>query len=98
MVRVSQATLKHIFEKHQDLIRVLGIDSLEKLREVIVRIVEKPDEIYVDAGRNDVKYYLKKLDDEWITVILVGDEVKTAYLIGLESYRKFRRKRWSQHY
>ncbi|MDT7890070.1 MAG: nucleotidyltransferase domain-containing protein [Desulfurococcales archaeon] len=37
-------------------------------------------------------------DRIWITVILVGDVVRTAYLIGLESYRRFRRKRWSQHY
>ncbi len=93
MVRISQATLRHIFEKHKDLVKVLGIDNLEKLREVIMQIVENPGKIHVDVIKNDVTYYLKKLDDMWIVIILVGDAVRTAYLIGLESCGKFGRRR-----
>jgi len=39
------------------------INNLEKLREVIMQIVENPDEIHADVVRNDVMYYLKRLND-----------------------------------
>jgi hypothetical protein len=38
----------------------LGIDSLEKLGEVVV---ERPDETHIDISRDDVKYRLRMLDD-----------------------------------
>ncbi|MGC8933289.1 MAG: hypothetical protein ACP5LQ_08385 [Candidatus Methanodesulfokora sp.] len=97
-MRVSQATLRHIFERHKDLVRALGIVSLEELKDEIMLIMQNPDEVHVDISRSDVKYYLKKLDDVWAMVILVGGDVKTAYLIGLKSYKRFEGRRWYRHY
>jgi hypothetical protein len=42
----------------------------------------------------DVKYFLRRLDDKFICVVVVGDEVVTAYLINLEKYVKYGVGRW----
>ena len=94
--RISRDTLRHVWEKHSDLVEALRIKSLEELLEVITQVLERPDEVHVDRLRSCVRYYLKKLDELWVNVVLVGDTVKTAYLISSKSYRKFREKRWSQ--
>ena len=91
---VPEDTLRHIYEKHGDLIKALKIRSIAEFREVIMRILENPDEVHVDKFRRYVRYFLKKIDDLWINVVLLNNIVKTAYLLSSKSYRKFEEKRW----
>ena len=64
------------------------------LREAIANILQNPDETHVDRFKNNVKYYLKRINNLWVNIILEDNTVKTAYLIGSKSYRKFKEKRW----
>jgi len=90
----SQAILKHIYEKHKDLIKILNIKNIDELKTIIINVLWKPDEIYLDKYRSNVKYYLKRINDLWINIILIGNIVKTAYLISSKSYKRYRDKRW----
>ncbi len=91
---ISRDTLKHIFEEHRDLVELLNLYTLEDLRRLLLNTLRSPDETHVDRFRNDVRYFLKKIDDLWINVVVVRNSVKTAYLLGSRSYRKFAEKRW----
>ena len=48
----------------------------------------------VHVDKYGVRYFLKRIDDYWINVFVVGDTVKTACIIGLKTYRKLRERRW----
>jgi len=91
---ISKDALRHVWRKHPDLARILGLGDVEDLLRQIMQVLENPDEIHVDRFRSNVKYYLKKIDDLWINIILVDNIIKTAYLISFKSYRKFRERRW----
>ena len=91
---VSESTLRHIYEEHEDLIETLKLKSLTELREVIMSVLRDPHEVYADTRRDDVRYYLRKINDLWINVIVVSGTVRTAYLIGLKSYKRLKEKRW----
>jgi len=94
LINISENTLRHIYEKHEDLVKILRVRDVEELKEVILDVLQDPDEIYEDKYKNYVKYYLKKINALWINVVLVHNTVKTAYLISSKSYRKFKEKRW----
>ena len=94
LINISKDTLRHIYEKHEDLIKILSIKDMEELKEAILDVLQDPDEIHEDKYKNYVKYYLKKINALWINVVLVYNTVKTAYLISPKSYRKFKEKRW----
>ena len=96
-LKISSDTLTHIWKKHWDLVKTLEVRDLEELLEMIMQILEHPDEVYEDRVRSDIRYYIRRIDDFWVNVVLMGDTVKTAYLISLKSYRKFREKRWYRH-
>jgi len=81
-------------KKHSDLVKELKLRNLEELQNIIVQILEQPDEVYIDRYRSNVKYYLKKLDKHWINVVVANTTVKTAYLINRESYKRLSEKRW----
>lgn len=51
-------------------------------------------EVHQDIHNFNVRYYLKKLNDLWLNVIVQGNEVKTAYVISTKSYNKFKARRW----
>jgi hypothetical protein len=92
-VRVSEKVVKHIVKRHRDWVEMLGLSS-EEVGDFIVRVLSQPDEVYEDRARGDVKYFLRRLDDKFICVVVVSDEVVTAYLINLEKYVKYRVRRW----
>ncbi len=94
MIRVSERTLKHILSKHRDFTVLLGVSSIGELKRLIMDTVTNPSEAYAD--RHGVKYFLKKIDEHWINVVVAKDAVKTAYIIGLRTYRKLRGRRWLQ--
>ena len=91
---IPKSVLNHIYDEHKDLVETLKIRSIMELREAIANILQNPDKTHVDRFKNNVKYYLKRINNLWVNIILEDNTVKTAYLIGSKSYRKFKEKRW----
>lgn len=69
------------------------MDSLKRLLE---DALVSPDEVRLDARSPDVRYFLKKVNDLWLMVVVLEDEVKTAYLISPKTYKRFSSKRWAR--
>jgi len=46
--RISRDTLRHVWEKHGDLVKELKLKNFEELLGVIVQVLEQPDEVYID--------------------------------------------------
>jgi len=92
-VRVSDKVIKHVFKRHRDWIKMLGLSS-EEVRNFLVRVLSRLDEVCGDKVRSDVKYFLRGLNDKFLCIVVVDDEVVTAYLINLEKYVKYRIRRW----
>jgi hypothetical protein len=93
-VRISEKVIKHIFKRHMDWIKMLGVSSEEEVRNFLVQVLSRPDEVYRDKVRSDVKYFLRRLNNRFLCIVVVGDEVVTAYLINSEKYVKYRIRRW----
>jgi len=93
-VRISEKVIKHIFKRHMDWIKMLGLSSEAEVKDFLVRILSRPDEVYRDKVRSDVKYFLRKLNNKFLCIVVVGNEVVTAYLINSEKYVKYRIRRW----
>ena len=87
-MRVSDKVIKHVFKRYRDWIKMLGLSS-EEARNFLVRVLSRPDEVYGDKVRSDVKYFLRRLNDKFLCIVVVNDEVVTAYLINLEKYVKY---------
>jgi len=82
-VRVSEKVIKHVFKRHRDCIKMLELSS--KVKDFLVRVLSRPDEVYGDKVRSDVKYFLRRLNDKFLCIVVVNDEVVTAYLINLKN-------------
>ena len=93
-MRISEKVIKHIFKRHMDWIKMLGVSSEEEVRNFLVQVLSRPDEVYRDKVRSDVKYFLRRLNNRFLCIVVVGDEVVTAYLINSEKYVKYRIRRW----
>jgi len=77
-----------------DWIKMLGLSSEEEVRNFLVQVLSRPDEVYRDKVRSDVKYFLRIINNRFLCIVVVGDEVLTAYLINSEKYVKYRIRRW----
>jgi len=95
LVRVSDKAVKHIMRRHRDWIELLNLKTEEEVRAFIASILAQPDEIYCDRVRVDVRYFIRKLDSKFLCVVVVGEEVVTAYLISLDKYVKYKVGRWA---
>jgi hypothetical protein len=73
---------------------MLGLRSKLEIKEFITQVITRPDEKYVDKYDQDVEYYLRKLNDKFLCVIVVRKDVVTAYLINQKKYNKYRATRW----
>ena len=93
-MRISEKVIKHIFKRHMDWIKMLGLSSEAEVKDFLVRILSRPDEVYRDKVRSNVKYFLRKLNNKFLCIVVVGNEVVTAYLINSEKYVKYRIRRW----
>jgi hypothetical protein len=94
MVIISEYVLKHILRRHRDIARLMNIEDIGRLKEVILNIVEAPDEVYMDLF--NIKYFLRRIDELYVNVVVSNDRVKTAYLISSKTYHRLRGKRWVQ--
>lgn len=90
-ITVSQEVIDHIVRKHPQMLSVVGFER-ERLVASLVLTLENPVEIHANAGLS--KYYLRKLNDLYLNIIVIGDTVKTAYLIGDATYKRMSRARW----
>ncbi len=96
MHKISEDVLRHIMRRHgYDIRKTLRILTLEELKRIIIDTINNPSEVYQDVHNPDVRYYLKRLGDLWLNVVVRGNEVKTAYLIGAKSYKRFKTRRWT---
>jgi hypothetical protein len=91
-IRVPDRVLKHIMSKHRDFTAILNVKGIDELKQLIKDVLESPDEVYSDEY--GVKYFLKRINDHWINVVVAEDTVKTAYIIGSRTYRRLRRRKW----
>jgi len=95
MITISDGVLKHIIRKHgADFSRLLGITRLDELRRLLKEALTNPDETHVDARNPRAKFFLKKKDALWLLIVVVGREVKTAYLISFKTYKRLAYRRW----
>jgi hypothetical protein len=78
-VRISEKVIKHIFKRHMDWIKMLGLSSEAEVKDFLVRILSRPDEVYRDKVRSDVKYFLRRLNNKFLCIVVIGDEVVVAY-------------------
>ena len=92
MIVIPEGVVKHVLKKHRDFVVMLRVRDVDELKRVIREVVENPDEVHVDAY--GVRYFLKRINDKWINIIVTGDSVKTAYIIGLRTYLRLRERRW----
>jgi hypothetical protein len=68
----------------------LGPSSEVKVKKLSIQVSSRPDEVYRDKVRSDVKYFLRRLSNKFLCIVVVGDEVATAYLINFGKYVKYR--------
>jgi len=91
LVTITDEVIDHMERKHPEMLSLVGFMK-EQLISAIVQTLEKPDEVYVDVRSS--KYFLKKLDDLYLNVIVVGDGVKTTYLMGTRTYARMGKMKW----
>ncbi len=93
-IEVPDEVTEHILTKHQDVVKKLNVRNVDELRQIIIDAVSRPDEVYTDRYRVS-KYFLKKIDEKhWLNVVVQRNVVKTAYIIGPKTYKKFKRRQW----
>jgi hypothetical protein len=93
-VRISEWVVRHRMKRHRDWVGMLKLDSEIDVRNFIMRVLSKPDEVHMDRIRNDVRYFLKRLDDKFLCIVVVGDDVVTAYLLNREKDGRYKVGRW----
>ena len=91
---ISQGILRHIFIKHKDLAKALGAKNTEELYDKLKNLIEHADDIYTDVFT--ARYYVKKINELHVNIIIYGNVVKTAYLLSHKTYNKMKRKKWVQ--
>ncbi len=83
--------IQHVARKHPDVLRVLGV-SEEGLVELLSSVVSTPDEVYVDDEGS--LFFLLRVGDLRLCMVVRGELARTAYLIGERTYAKMKKKRW----
>jgi hypothetical protein len=92
---IPEEVLKHVIRKHGvGFSRVLGINRLDLLKRLLEEALINPDEVHMDSYNPSIKYFLKKVDGLWLTIIVLENEVRTAYLISSKTYKRFVARRW----
>ena len=82
----------HVRERHRDLLRKLNIQSIDQFINIIRRVLINPSEVYID-DKGSI-YYLLRINDLYLNVVVAENVVRTAYLLGMDSYYRMRYRRW----
>ena len=90
-VTVTENVISHIQRKHPEVLSLLTLPEKDFF-DLLCCTIRKPDEAYIDSMSS--KYFLKKLNNLYLNVVVDEDMVKTAYLISSKTHYKMRRKRW----
>lgn len=90
-VAVTEDVVDHVVRKHSEVLSLLGL-TRKGFVGLLRNVLEEPNEVYADVYGS--KYFLKKLNDLYLNLIVSEEIVKTAYLISPRTYFKMRRKRW----
>ena len=89
---ILQTLYLHVKERHRDLLRKLNIQNMNQFIDIVRRVPTNPSEVYInDEGS---VYYLLRINDLYLNVIVVEDIVRTVYLLSMDSYHGMRRRRW----
>ncbi|MEM2972477.1 MAG: hypothetical protein QW270_08705 [Candidatus Bathyarchaeia archaeon] len=92
-VVLARSVIDHVVRKHSEVLSLLNLDKQGFVKLLHIALKE-PNEAYTDAYQS--KYFLKKLNNLYLNVVVSEGTVKTAYLISWKTYSKMRKKRWLQ--
>ena len=90
-VTVTEDVVGHVSRKHSEVLSLLGLTE-EGFFDLLCRVLEKPHEAYIDSFGS--RYFLKKLNDLYLNVVVDEGIVRTAYLISSKAHSRMRRRRW----
>jgi len=90
-VIVTEDVVDHVSRKHPEVLSLLGLTE-EGFFGLLRGVLEKPHEAYVDSSGST--YFLKKLNDLYLNVVVDEGIVRTAYLISSKTHSRMRRRRW----
>ena len=90
-ITLADDVVDHIVRKHSEVLAFLTL-MREDFVNLLCKTLEEPNEVYVDVYKS--RYFLKRLNDFYLNVVVSGQSARTAYLIGRKTYSKMRRKRW----
>lgn len=88
---ISAEVIDHIVRKHPQMISAVGLRQ-EQLVSYLTRALQAPKEVFLDTLGS--RHFVTAVDELYLNVIVIGDSVKTAYLIGKRSYARMRKARW----
>jgi hypothetical protein len=90
-ITITDEVIDHIQRKHPEMLSSEGF-TREQLFSSILQTLEKPSEVYLDGRRS--RYFLRKLNQLCLNIIVVRDTVKTAYLMGERTYARMGKIKW----
>lgn len=91
LITLTDEVIDHVGRKHPEMLSLVGFTK-EQLISSIVKTLESPNEVYADVRQS--RYFLKKLDDLYLNVIVVGNRVRTTYLMGRGTFTRMGKTRW----
>lgn len=91
-IEVSSTLYFHVKKRHLDVFKVLGVSDENSFVQAVGKVVRGPNEVYSDGA--GTLYYLCKVNDLYVNVIVFKNSIKTVYLLSLRSYRRMRFKKW----
>jgi len=90
-IAITEDVVDHVIRKHSEILSLLGL-TRKGFVKLLRSALEEPNEAYVDVY--DSRYFIKRLNDLYLNVVVSEETVRTAYLISPKTYSRMRRKRW----
>lgn len=88
---LSAEVIDHIVRKHPQMVSAVGF-AREQLVSYLTRALEDPKEVFLDTLGS--RHFIMEVDELYLNVVVIGDSVRTAYLIGKRTYARLRKARW----
>jgi hypothetical protein len=58
---------------------MLGLSSEAEVKDFLVQVLSRSDEVDRDKVRSDMKYFLRRLNNKFLCIAVIGDEVVVAH-------------------